>query len=170
MSESQNHPVDYTPWGCLQGVVGAVLGGVAGTALFIALPHEYLAVRTGESPGIGHYLAPLVTAFASLAVSGLCGVFIHPSWPRPVARAVFRMLGVVAALAVVMQIGNYAIEWSLDTGESSDLTTPFVELLFTTLCLFSAAPLSSAVTRRSTPEGHSTHAQFATAPDPTESE
>jgi len=76
----------------------------------------------------------------------------------------------VAALVVVMRIGYWAIKWSLDTGESSDLTTPLVELLFTTLCLFSAAPLSSAVARRRRPEGNSIHVRRATALDPTESE
>jgi hypothetical protein len=150
------------PVGCIQASLGLVIGGLAGLVLMGADPFGVLSfplppgadarqvatafARWNSSTGV--IIGRCATAWMPLLVSGLCGVFAHRSLPASIPAALLRMVGVSSLLLLVSQVGSWAIDRTLSTGESSDVRTPLAMLAFEALCLSLAAPLSSAVTRR----------------------
>ena len=87
-------------------------------------------------------------AWVPLMVSGLCGVFAHPSLPASIPGALLRTVAVASLLSLVLWVGEPVVERALGTGGSSDIQGGVAGLAFAALCISLSAPLSSTVTRR----------------------
>jgi hypothetical protein len=90
-------------------------------------------------------IGQLTMTWIPFLVSGACGIWTQESLPASIPAALRRMMGVASLLAMVSWFGSGAIDRALSTGESSDILTPLVMLVFDGLCISLAAPLSSAV-------------------------
>jgi membrane protein YqaA with SNARE-associated domain len=151
--------------GRAQASLGLLIGGLTAFVLMGIDPFEVMAFplpqgvdiaeqnaafeRWRSSPGV--ILGQLAMAWIPLLLSGLCGVFAHPSLPASIPAALSRMVGVASLLTVVQWVGTPMVERGLGTGQSSDIQGGLAGLAFAALCISLSAPLSSAVTRRRPP-------------------
>lgn len=156
------------PMGCAQATLGLILGGATALALILADPFKVTAFTEPQGVDFAHRQAAYsqwkssartvigssAVALIPLLVSGMCGVFAHRAFPSSILAALLRMAGVASLLFLVSTVGSRVIDYSLSTGESSDIRTPFAMLAFEALCISLAAPLSSIVTYRQSRTGH----------------
>ena len=164
VSASPENPINPIASGCLQGVLGLVVGGAIALELIgrdpfgvvsVAEPVGRAADIARGNGGLGVSLGLFAMTWIPLMVSGLCGVFVHKSLPASIPTALLRMTGIASILLMVSEVGSRLIDHALSTGESSDMGTPLAMLAFEALCILLAAPLSSMVTRRRSPRAKS---------------
>jgi hypothetical protein len=162
LSERPSEALLVISFGPLQANLGLMIGGLTE---FVLMGIDPFGVTVFEFPqgvdtaeqnaalyrwksSIGFILGQLVMAWIPLLVSGLCGVFVHPSRPASIPAALLRVVAVASLLLAVLWSGMPVVERSLGTGQSSDIQGDLARLAFAAVCVSLAAPLSSVVTRR----------------------